>query len=256
MSTTQANGEDLFDQLVKQELDKTLEIIKNNNAIFIGVDTLPSLNEEQKNMFVVLVKQYYGKFVQSLNNQTNESLIKYDPSTRNFIIPVVEDNLDGTTKTVNYNLTVEQFIETIIRAIIIAVFKLDGKHFFTTSLDNTSALINDKSLKKVYPFILSFVLNEMLRDPNFASGLTVLADNVATGQNTVRSQSYTVSGEKPVPETPRNGWPSDRRGGKTNRKRKYKSNIKSRSRSRSSSSSKKRHYKSRKHRRSRSRRQN
>ena len=229
--------------------------VKNNNAIFIGVDTLPSLNEEQKNMFVVLVKQYYGKLVQSLNNQTNESLIKYDPSTRNFIIPVVEDNLDGTTKTVNYNLTVEQFIETIIRAIIIAVFKLDGKHFFTTSLDNTSALINDKRLKKVYPFILSFVLNEMLRDPNFARGLTVLADNVATGQNTVRSQSYVVSGEKPVPETPRNGWPSDRRGGKTNRKRKYKSNIKSRSssRSRSSSSSKKRHYKSRKHLRSKSR---
>ena len=252
MSTFTAQGEELFDQLVKQELDKTLEIIKNHNTIFTGVDTLPPLNEEQKNMFVVLVKQYYVKFVQSLNNQTNESLIKYDPSTRNFIIPVVEDNLDGTTKTVNYNLTVEQFIETIIRAIIIAVFKLDGKHFFTTSLDNTSALINDKSLKKVYPFILSFVLNEMLRDPNFAAGLTVLADNVATGQNTTRSQSYVVSGEKPVPETPRNGWPSDRRGGKTNRKRKYKFNTKSKSKSksRSRSSSKKRHYKSRKHSRS------
>jgi len=199
-------------------------------------------------MFLLLVKQYYGKLVESLNNQTNESLIKYDPSTRKFIIPVVEDNLDGTTKTVNYNLTVGQFIETIIRAITIAVFKLDGKSFFTTSLDNTSAFVNNATLSKAYPFILSFVLNEMLRDPNFAAGLTVLADNVATGQNTVRSQSYIVSGEKPVPDTPRNGWPSDRRGGKTNRKRKYKSTTKSRSRS----SSKKRHYKSRKHGRSRS----
>jgi hypothetical protein len=259
MSTNAStNGEELFDHLVKQELDKTIEIIRKHNLMFTGVDTLPFLNEEQKIMFVNLVKLFYGKLVQSLNNnQTNETLIKYDTSTRKFIIPTVEDNLDGTTKKVEYKLSVEQFIETIIRAIVIAVFRLDGKNFFTTSLDDTSALINDATLSKAYTHILSFVLNEMLRDPNFASGLTVLADNVATGTNTSSSPFVGISNYSdnlPRPKTPdgdergRNrGWPSDKRGGKTNRKRKYKS----RSKSRSNSTSKKRKYKSRKHSRSR-----
>lgn len=249
MSTNAATGEELFDLLIKRELDKTIAIIRKHNTIFEDVDTLPFLNEEQKKMFVVLVKQYYIKLVESLNNQTNESLIKYDPATQNFIIPLAEENLDGTTKTVDYRLTIEQFIKTIIRAITIAIFKLDRKFFFTTSVDNTSALINDKSLEKVYPFIISFVLNEMLRDPSLASELTVLADNVASGENTTRSQTYVVTGEKPIPPTPRMGWPSDRRGGKTNRKRKYKSKSRSLSRSKSKSSAKKRYYKFRKHRR-------
>jgi hypothetical protein len=126
----------------------------------------------------------------------------------------------------------------------------------TTFRDNTSALTSVPELENKYPFITSFVLNEMLRDPNFASGLTLLADNVATsglplpannvatGLNAPRSSTYyVVTGEKPLPPPPRNGWPSDRRGGKTNRKRKYKSRSNSRSTSKSKSSSRKRNYK-------------
>lgn len=240
MSTNLANGEEYFNNFVKQEVNKTIAVINEHNDDNILNDTLPYFNEEQKNRFVNLVKQYYLKLAKSLHNKTNEGLIKYDSTTENFIIPIVEENIDGTTKTIDCKLTVEQFILIIIHAIVIAVFKLDGKYFFTTFIDNTSALTSVPALENNYPFIISFVLNEMLRDPNFASGLTLLADNVATGSNTSRSPtSYVVTGEKPLPPPPRNGWPSDRRGGKTNRKRKYKS----RSNSRSTSKSRKRNYK-------------
>jgi hypothetical protein len=244
MSTNLANGQEHFNSFVKQELDKTIAVINEHNNGTILTDTLSYFNQEQKNRFVNLVKQYYGKLLQSLHNQTNEGLIKYDSTTQNFIIPIVEENIDGTTKTIDCKLTVEQFILIIIHAIAIAVFKLDGNYFFTTFRDNTSALTSVPELENKYPFITSFVLNEMLRDPNFASGLTLLADNVATGSNTSRSRTYVVTLEKPLPPTPRNGWPSDRRrGGKTNRKRKYKSRSNSRSTSKSKSSSRKRNYK-------------
>ena len=244
MSTNLAKGQEYFNNFVKQELNKTIAVINEHNNGTILTDTLSYFNEEQKNRFVNLVKQYYGKLVESLHNQTNEGLITYDSTTQNYIIPIVEEKNDGTTETIDYKLTVEQFILIIIHAIAIAVFKLDGNYFLTTFRDKTSALTSVPALENKYPFIISFVLNEMLRDPNFASGLTLLADNVATGSNTSRSEtSYVVTGEKPLPPPPRNGWPSERRGGKTNRKRKYKSRSNSRSKSKSKSSSRKRNYK-------------
>ena len=251
-----STNEEHFNNFIKQELDKTIAGINEYNNDIDITDMLTYFNSNQKDKFVYLVKQYYLKLDASLKNKTNEGLIKYDEGTETFIIPIVDENPDGTTKTINYKLTIEQFLLAIIRALVVAVFRLERNVFFITWDDNTSILTDDTELENIYSFIISFILNEMLRDPEFALKLTELSNDIGAVGLLVNpnfrptdSTTYEVTGDLPRPPTPPGGWPSDNRpklGGKTNRKRKYKS----KSKSRRNSKSKKRRYKSRSNRRS------
>jgi hypothetical protein len=227
-----------FNQSILADLEKSITKI---NAYYQGNDILPVLNDDQKLTSVNTVREYYRELANAINS--NRGKIRYDGVK--FIIPItVSFQYGDNTRTIDCKLTGEQFMQAIVDALVIGIFRLEGNQF-----DNTSGLLDEYPLKEYYPYILAYLYNEIVAVPGIAAKVTQLAAEIATVNlpqpnlpqpNTTDGTSSVQLNNDPqnpvprvLPPTPPGGWPSDKRGGKTNRKRKYKMKSRSRTRTRS-----------------------
>jgi hypothetical protein len=225
-----------FNQSILADLEKIITKINPYNQ---GNDILPVLNNDQKLIFVNIVREYYRELANAINS--NRGKIRYDGVK--FIIPItVSFQYGDNTRTIDCKLTGEQFIQAIVDALVIDIFRLEGKQF-----NNTSGLLDEYPLKEYYPYILAYLYNEIVAVPGIAAKVTQLAAEIATvnlplplplPDTTDDTSSLQLNNNtqnlvpRVLPPTPPGGWPSDKRGGKTNRKRKYKMKYKMKSRSR------------------------
>jgi len=258
MSENTQTQEELVNNFIKQESDRAIALIRMNN---LEGNTLTFLNQEQKNIFVTLIKEFYLKKLNSVNVQNNDlELIFYNHFIQKFSVPISEELTNGTKIRHYISLSFEQFITAIIHALIIGIFKLDNvNQFRTTYSDNTSILTNDADelqLKKFYPYVTGKIYLEMISDPSFASKIKYLSDIVATEGLEINPDFLEIyqknTAESSQTKDLRRGGKNKRKTNrKTNRKRKYKCRSNSKSNSNSSFNSKRHQYKYRTSKRSR-----
>jgi hypothetical protein len=168
-----------FNQIVMFDLEKTITEINKHNININGVTRLKYLNDEQRNKFINIVRKYYESIVNAVNS--NASKIKYSAAIQKFMVPVVVSRPYGdNTREVFCKLSIDQFVQAIVDAVIIGLFRLEGQVFFTTYADKSSALVDDQILKGYYPYIISYLYNDITAVPGLATQLREFASELAT----------------------------------------------------------------------------